>query len=245
MNKDDRLLIDVINLILTHKPYLREQINIELKNINAVEEIFTNIFKSNAWGSGESVSGNGSTVAYTTSMRSLIGQLFDKYGIDSIFDAPCGDFNWMKLVLKDRKMKYYGADIVKDLITSLSDKYASDNINFYHLDLLTGNYPETDLMLCRDCLFHLSFQDIKTVLQNFANSKIKYLLTTNMYNNEGFLNTDIQTGGFRKIDLFLEPFLLPINCVDRIDDSHESEQGTKRELVLWDRSQILSRLNSL
>jgi hypothetical protein len=42
--------------------------------------------------------------------------LIEKFSIKSMFDAPCGDFNWMKLVLDKVKVDYVGADIVKPLI---------------------------------------------------------------------------------------------------------------------------------
>jgi len=63
---------------------------------DSIEDRFTEIYKSNYWGSKESVSGIGSTLIYTENLRSKLPDLFQLYSIKSIFDAPCGDFNWMK-----------------------------------------------------------------------------------------------------------------------------------------------------
>ncbi len=43
---------------------------------------------------------------------------------------------------------------------------------------MEGPLPKADLWLCRDVLFHLPNKDVITVLANFANSEIPYLLTT-------------------------------------------------------------------
>ena len=59
---------------------------------------FTTIYRQNVWGSRESVSGNGSTLASTEVFRAEFAALLTTLGIRSILDAPCGDFNWMRLV---------------------------------------------------------------------------------------------------------------------------------------------------
>ena len=38
---------------------------------------------------------------------------------------------------------------------------------------IVAEFPKVDLMFCRDCLFHLSFSDIRKVLINFVNSDIE------------------------------------------------------------------------
>jgi hypothetical protein len=73
-------------------------------------------------------------------------------------------------------------------------------------------------MICRDCLFHLSFHDIKLVLENFIKSNISYLLTTTYINTDNFKNKDIATGDLRKIDLFAAPFYFSKDVYFRIED---------------------------
>ena len=58
-----------------------------------------------------------------------------------------------------------------------------------------------------DVLFHLPNKDVITVLANFANSEIPYLLTTTYTFPKR--NEDVKPGGFRFINLQLPPFLLP------------------------------------
>lgn len=58
-----------------------------------LEDRFTDIYYGNGWTADESVSGQGSTVENTFKLRRQLPELFDKFEIRSIFDAPCGDFN--------------------------------------------------------------------------------------------------------------------------------------------------------
>ncbi len=75
-------------------------------------------------------------------------------------------------------MKYTGGDIVEELVDKNIKKYKKRNINFIQLDITNNDLPNADLMICRDCLIHLSFEKIKMFFQNFKKSKINYLLLT-------------------------------------------------------------------
>lgn len=207
-----------------------------------IEDRFTEIYKLNYWGSEESVSGPGSTLRSTENLRKHLPELFERFSIKSIFDAPCGDFNWMRHVIKDYPINYTGGDIVLPIIISHNQKYNNDATKFVHIDLTKQKFPSADLMICRDCLFHLSYEDTKVVLQNFFRSNINYLLTTTYVKSNAFLNKDIKTGEFRHIDLFSAPYNFPINVLFRISDWLEPE--LEREMCLWSREQIISALKN-
>ena len=140
-----------------------------------LEERFSEIYRRNAWGSSESASGSGSTLDMTSSIRSLLPELFSKYEIASIFDAPCGDFNWMREVDLNG-ISYIGGDIVEHLVDDLNSKFSSKTIVFVHTDITIDSFPKSDLVLNRDCLFHLSYEDISLTLNNFLNSGGEVLL---------------------------------------------------------------------
>lgn len=236
-------------LLVTLKKIIRYPFNDLLKYIRrrnfkknvlcttSVEDKFIWIYKNKywAWGTG-SVSGSGSTIKYTENLRAELPALISSYDIKSILDAPCGDFQWMSLLLPVLKVKYIGADIVPDLIAHLNLKYKDTNTNFIRLDLISQEFPISDLMICRDCLFHLNYDEIKSVLSNFLNSKTQYLLVTTHKNRGAFSNKNIQTGDFRLIDLFTPPFNFPKNPLKRIDDWIEPEP--EREMCLFTREQV-------
>jgi hypothetical protein len=223
--------------------YKRQQANRNIFTLESIEDRFTRIYDTNYWGENESISGNGSTLQYTKDLRSNLPVLFNKFSIKSIFDAPCGDFNWMKMVIQENPIEYIGGDIVKPLINENKNKYEGISVKFIHIDLTDKQFPKVDLMLCRDCLFHLSYNDIMLVLENFLKSEIKYLLTSSHNNTQNiFINRDISTGDFRKIDLFKPPFQFPNEPLFKIKDWVHPEP--ERELYLWDKSQINEALNN-
>ena len=203
-------------------------------------EIFTKIYEVNWWGSSESLSGHGSTLLYTENLRKELPRLFQEFFINSVFDAPCGDFNWMKKVVGASGISYVGGDIVPQLIERNQATFADDKINFILLNIITDKFPKADLWICRDCLFHLSFEDIYLTLKNFTESEISYILTTTHNNTSGFKNLDIRTGDVRLIDLFSAPFFFPNESKYRINDWMKPHPP--REMVLFDRVQISQSL---
>src|SRR5687767_419266 len=80
-------------------------------------QLFAKAYTAAVWGSAESRSGQGSEVGATTSIRPFLSELFAQLSIRTFLDAPCGDWNWMRLV--DLKgVNYIGADIVPAVIES-------------------------------------------------------------------------------------------------------------------------------
>jgi len=61
--------------------------------------------------------------------------MLNQFEIKSIFDAPCGDFNWMKEIILVNDIRYHGVDIVSNIIDSNIRKYSSQRINFSQGDL--------------------------------------------------------------------------------------------------------------
>lgn len=205
---------------------------------DAAEERFTEIYNSNHWNDTESRSGVGSTMKNTSELRAALPSLFAKYKIETLLDAPCGDFNWMKSVVAGTTLTYIGGDIVRPLIESNAARNEEPNIRFAHIDLTKSPLPDADLLLCRDCLFHLSYGDIAKVLANVLSSNIPLLLTTTnvVIGGETIENHDIKTGDMRPINLFAQPFGVS-RALDEIHDNLVSHQ-THRKMILLDRPEI-------
>ena len=134
--------------------YHHYQVKRALQN-GAPVQIFSKIYKAKgSWGSLESASGLGSTLAYTATLRQQLPQLFKDFDITSVYDAPCGDFNWMRLVIEQSDITYYGADIVPAIIDKIRRQYARPKVSFKCADITLNEFPKVDLWFCRDCLFH-------------------------------------------------------------------------------------------
>jgi hypothetical protein len=69
----------------------------QLKSKN-MEDLFTDIYRSNEWGGKDSISGPGSDVHQTRVIISELPAVFRDFNIHTILDIPCGDFHWMKNV---------------------------------------------------------------------------------------------------------------------------------------------------
>lgn len=206
-------------------------------------EIFRRIYETNWWGSDESVSGTGSTIAYTGNLRNKLPTLLNDLSVSRVLDAPCGDFNWMSHVTRSRIIDYVGCDIVPELVYRNKERYEDKRTQFMVLDVIRDALPPADLWICRDCLIHFSFRDILATFENFARSDIEYMLTTTHINSVGFKNIDIRTGDARNIDLFSPPFSLPTNYINAIEDWHEPD--VPRMLILIRRNEIASILPAM
>jgi hypothetical protein len=171
-----------------------------------VQGVFTYIYRRNAWRNGESLSGPGSTVTETGRLRVELPRLMGKLACHTLLDAACGDFHWMKEV-DIGTARYIGVDIVAPIVDANRRRYGHDSRSFLHLDIVSDRLPRADLILCRDCLVHLSNRKAMRALRNLQASGSTYLATTTYSNLQR--NEDIATGAWRPLDLTLLPFSLP------------------------------------
>jgi hypothetical protein len=225
-------------------PYLKWRLASEiqvrnLSRIRSVEERFTKIYEWNFWRAAESASGPGSGMLDTATLRGSLSAMFDKFGIRTVLDAPCGDFHWMQHVVAETRVAYIGGDIVRPMINQNTTRYANDRTRFVHLDITKGPLPKADLWFCRDCFFHLSLDDIFHALQCFVASGIPYMMASSLTGVAGPKNHDILSGDFRALDLFAAPFALPADVLFRIDD-FAPDQASAREMCLWSRDQVIA-----
>ncbi len=175
-------------------------------------KVFEHIYSSRYWGDRESVSGVGSSLAQTEHIREELPKLIEQFGIKTMFDAPCGDLHWMRQILDKVDIDYIGGDVVPAVVEMAAANYAGNRASFRVFDIVDDPFPDADLWLCRDVLFHLSYAKILKSLRNFANSQIKYILVTT-HTGGSFVNRNVVTGDFRQLDLFKPPFSLPQNAV--------------------------------
>jgi hypothetical protein len=203
-------------------------------------QTFAKIHERNIWGDSESVSGAGSTLRYTENLRKHLPAVFSGLAIKSVYDAPCGDFNWMRKVVAENDIVYFGGDIVSALIEKNLEHHQGERIKFRVADITVDKFPKADLWICRDCLFHLSNSDVFLALKNYVSSEVPYVLTTTHINDTGFKNVDIPTGDFRLIDLHSAPFYLPKEVRFRITDWVDPHPP--REMCLWSKEQVARAL---
>jgi len=147
----------------------------------------------------------------------------------SLLDVPCGDFYWMKLV--DLDIVYIGGDIVGKIVEKNQKQYGNDRRKFIKVDIVKDRLPESDLLLCRDCLVHFSDQDVFKTIRNIKDSGIKFLLATTFTSRNA--NVDISTGSWRPINLQVPPFNFP-TPIKLITEECPVEKYSDKSLGLWE-----------
>lgn len=217
-----------------------------MHNSTAQKFTFTHIYDSGQWnGPWNTNDGGGSGLIYTESLRSQLPAFFKKWNITSIFDASCGEFTWMQAV-DLTGIKYIGGEIVADKIARNKIKWPQHT--WLEFDILTDTFPEADMWMCRDTLFHFPLFYLQKALRNFVNSNIKYLLTSSHPGPWGgghrfhpnFLiqnNVIWNFGDFTNLNVFKHPYNFSA-ALDSLDDTCYSVAPLQREMVLFDRETI-------
>ena len=188
---------------------------------------FDAIYRNNRWyGNGESRSGSGSTLNSTLSIREELPKRWESYGIRSLIDIGCGDFNWQRQMALPQS--YLGVDIAADVIETNTTLYESEHVSFAELNAVSEHLPPGfDAAIIREVLFHLSFRDALSLCENVQTAGVKYVLATN--STKVSQNFDIVSGEFRNLNLELPPFSWP-EPLDYIADDAVSEG---RSLGIW------------
>jgi hypothetical protein len=195
-------------------------------------ERFDRIVRTNLWGADSSRSGLGSEIAATAGLREALPSFLERHGVKTLVDAPCGDFGWLSAI--DLRVSYIGADIVEALVRENDRRYGgpSSGRRFVHLDLTRDPLPQGDAVLCRDCLVHLSFENITRAIANIRASGARYLLTTTFLEHDH--NVDIDDGDWRMLNLERPPFNLPPPIDVLIEGCREADGAyADKALGLW------------
>jgi 2-polyprenyl-3-methyl-5-hydroxy-6-metoxy-1,4-benzoquinol methylase len=209
--------------------------------LHITNNIFEGIYKSNLWGSRESRSGGGSQINTTVKIRKSLPEIWKTYDIKTFLDVPCGDYNWMKEVDK-HDIEYTGGDIVEEMIEENNGKYSSENVSFKKIDITRDTLPKVDMIFCKDCLQHLSYENVCKSLKNFVNSGSKYLFTTSYPLT--LKNWDIHDGDYRPLNLLKSPFNLP-EPLYKIQERPQSGVELDKNMYLWCMADIKEYVNGL
>jgi len=187
----------------------------EINQNGSVRTVFENIYDRNWWQSAESRSGLGSELSQTVGLRHALKDWLRQHAaeVSVLLDAPCGDFNWMRLVKFPRTTRYIGGDIVPAVVAANSAQFRSPNRSFVELDIIEGPVPQADAWLCRDAMIHFPFSASIAVIRNFRASSARYFLATTFSTADN--REDIPFGWYRPVNLMAAPFNLgpPIELI--------------------------------
>ena len=200
----------------------------------AQEKTFwTESFNKYRWTCKESVSGPGSDLRETAVIREELPLLVKQLGIETILDAACGDFNWMKEIDLPLK-KYIGIDVVSELIRINNERFGNNVREFLVADIEIGTLPKVDLIICRDCFIHYDLATTRRIIENFKRSGSTYLLTTTFTRRSS--NWNISMGEFLPINLQASPFCFPEPVIiinEKVSPSWYYADFSDKSMGLW------------
>jgi hypothetical protein len=153
----------------------------------------------------DSLSGPGSSLDQTTTLRQELPDLLNTLGVGTLLDAGCGDHRWLGRT--DLPIEHYiGVDVVPDLIAR-NEALGLPDRRFLLADFTRDDLPAADLVLTRDTLVHYDFATALRALANLRRTGARWLLATTFPDRRG--NRDIDLGGWRPLNLTLPPFAFP------------------------------------
>jgi 2-polyprenyl-3-methyl-5-hydroxy-6-metoxy-1,4-benzoquinol methylase len=202
--------------VLAHQRFVADRNSFAGLNL---QQRFQRIHDTNLWGAEASVSGLGSEIDATATLRAELPPLLKRLNITSLLDAPCGDASW--IARADLGVRITGIDIVPCLIERLRARAQRGELSGeYHLaDVTRDLLPCCDAILCRDCLVHFSFANIARAVDNFRRSGATFLIATTF--PEWQQNADCEDGDWRALNFEHAPFdwgwpveLLNENCTE-------------------------------
>lgn len=198
------------------------------------KDLFDFCAKNNLWqygaikeGLGESMSGIGSHKIYTRRFVSHVNRIIEEKQIKTIFDASCGDWNWMRDVNLNG-IEYVGNDISSVVIEHNKDKYDdAENVHFLCGDCLEHLQEKKnnsyDLCVLRQTLEHLSNEDCIDIVSEVKRTS-RYAIITSGTPSETSNSRDFVCDGVssRTITLDMSPFVQILgHPSERFDDGHE------------------------
>lgn len=190
--------------VLAHERFVADRDNFAGLDLAAR---FERIQRTNLWGAATSVSGLGSEDGATAAIGEALPALLQRLGARSLLDAPCGDAGWIARLKLD--LDYTGIDIVPSLIAANRQRVADGGPpgRFLIADVTRDALPRADVILCRDCLVHLSFDNIARAVARFRISGARFLLVTTF--PEWPDNGDCEDGDWRALNMQRAPFDWP------------------------------------
>lgn len=202
------------------------------------QEIFRCIYQTNAWLDPSTRSGPGSNMVQTAVIREALPKILKTLGARSLLDLPCGDIFWINTLDLSFLDNYYGADIVPEIIEENNTRHRTGNREFMVLDVIKDELPQADVILCRDCLPHLTYRDIFSALNNMKRSGAKYLImstyTSRTQNNDLTASNMLHLWRYRELNFEIAPFNFPKPLV--VINEGNTENGgtlTDKSLAVW------------
>jgi SAM-dependent methyltransferase len=178
------------------------------ENILPNASVFSDIYERGEWGVNENKKGNsgsGSDPRNAMTYIAFLQNFLAQNNIKSVVDLGCGDWR-LGREIRWGGVQYIGIDVVESVIHQNIENFSSPKISFIVADGVDYSLPKADLLICKDVLQHLPFEDIKCIVKQF--NKFKFCIIVNDVDPVKLTceNLDIPRGHYRCLDLTKPPF---------------------------------------
>ena len=136
---------------------------------------FDSIHQGRQWGSkGASTSGPGSEVGNAAGAILALIEALHHTGAKSLLDVGCGDFHWLGHTLSQssalpQQLSIAAVDISPTALNTARQRHPT--VAFAELDIVLQRPAAAyDLVLCRQCLNHMTPANVRSALANIAAS---------------------------------------------------------------------------
>tara|TARA_B110000503_G_scaffold38328_1_gene62881 strand:- start:707 stop:1309 length:603 start_codon:yes stop_codon:yes gene_type:complete len=172
----------------------------------------------------------GSSAKHIEKLIAELIPLFNKYNIQSMFDAGCNDCR-IGIAISP-PITYYGGDISAAMVADSWKNRPQFNINLH--DATTDSFPNVDLLFVKDVSIHLSYADKLKLCNNWMSSDIPWIMITH---DEFEKNSDFDYKDgfpFAHVNWEVEPwnFPSPTDVIYEVDNAG-------RCMALWHRDQLM------
>jgi hypothetical protein len=213
-----------------------------IMNNLTLSQKFDYIYKNKFWGSDVNkkfYSGGGShNPKIINPYIEVIKKFLTKLSSPVVVDLGCGDFNIGSQIFQLTK-KYYGIDIVEDLINFNNINFKNENLVFSKLDITSDFLPKADVCLVRQVLQHLSNKNIYSFIKNI-NEKYKFLIVTEHLPRDNFkANYNIETNSDTRllfnsgVILHKPPFNLKFKSFEILLKVNDDRDNSITETILY------------
>lgn len=181
--------------------------------MHPLASVFERIYRDGLWANG---SGTGSDPANTERYRMFVERFIVQNNIQTVVDLGCGDWRSSRLI-DWNGVGYLGVDVVESVVVRNQQRYQVDNVRFAQLND-EDELPHADLLIVKDVLQHLPNSEIHRMsrfLGRFRLALVTNTVTSELHRCDGAVvrledvNTDVQAGLMRPVDVLGPPFNWP------------------------------------
>lgn len=210
-------------------------------NIEAAEQFVEFGIQERSKGNRESASGPGSSQLSTVEVSDMILQCVRDRSVKSVLDLGCGDWNWMRHLMVRNEfaaVHYEGWESHAGLVETLNADFGSESRVFKQQDIFAGQIPASDLVICRDVLFHVDIELAARLIEELKSSGCRYFVSTSFSDQVSNTNIrkylDIDGWGFYQINLEIAPFRLADCLIQKVEEKHCADAGQRRYVCLFE-----------